>query len=308
LKRGIGYSMKANPELSYTITSRGIEPTLGVMEYIQMLFPFIKSSQVTSLFGFTQDFSPLYGGRKFQVKHALNQQHLAEMKKAGINLSSIFSLFPNDSNNPVKGRLAFNTLLRQDIPLIQFSHATYSEQFSKIRTLMILRSIPDTLVSEYFHFNRHLKTGDIPIMDYLFGDKQQGVERLCRYMNGWIKQENNQPGLIITYEALHQEPQKSFEHILKFLQIEIDSDILKQAMVQSSFDEMSSQEQTHAIPGPPYDVKDIESRRIRQGKIGGASSYLNEVEINQIVHRCNQLLSNKVKQCLSTHGLWNNTK
>lgn len=77
----------ANPELRYTVTARDLRPHLGVKEYLHVLFPFIKLDQVESLFGFTTQFSPLYGGRPYVKAHSMTNTHLEEMSEAGINVS-----------------------------------------------------------------------------------------------------------------------------------------------------------------------------------------------------------------------------
>jgi len=76
-----------SPALSYTVTARDMLPTLGALDYLQLLFPFIKVSQVESLFGFTSEFAPMYGGRLYHKKHTLRRHHLDEMESAGIGVS-----------------------------------------------------------------------------------------------------------------------------------------------------------------------------------------------------------------------------
>jgi len=521
-----------NPELSYTVTSRDILPSLGISEYLQMLFPFIKPSQVTSLFGFTYDFSPLFGGRQFNQKHTLTRHHLEEMETLGIhlsmnmtnhffseeayqasmpllekhhkngnlitclndtlaerirkdfpnyslkasiiknlntlskvehalqlyddvvipmdknddteflaalpekqriilfanascayncpsrscyvgfsqenqgknitsecsiprlereplgkvffdvngfydlgfrkmklippftppkkkaltnafqdhktwhiyqrakqkneliyivsypktgrtwlryfltyytarlknidmdvNLASMFNLFPNDTEDTEKGRIAFNTLLRKDIPLIQFSHATYSGVFSNSKTLQILRSIPDTLVSEYFHFTQHLSNDNALITDYLFQDKQ-GINRLCHYLNSWAKQPQSKDTLTISYESMHRQPTLLFTKVLNFLQIECREDMLKEAIEQANFDNMASQEKRKTIPGHTYDYKNTEARRIRKGEINNYPRYLDEATFRKINKICTETLTETAKQRLADHNLW----
>jgi len=521
-----------NPELSFTITSRDIESSLGVIEYIKLLFPFINSSQVTSLFGFTRDFSPLYGGRIYNQKNTMTKQHLTEMEQLGISLSlnltnhffnekayqetlpllekhhrqgnfitcfndqlaerlrkdfpyytlkasiiknlntvrkvknalqlyddvvipmdknddeeflislpqkhriilfsnatcaytcpnrscyvgfsqqiqgkkftsdcsipkqpreqigmmffdtqglyelgyrkmklltpfnqqktqklknqfqnhkswhifqraeqnnkltsivsypkagrtwlryflacyvnqikqldmdinfaSMFSLFPNDTNEPDTGRAAFNTQLRHNIPLIQFSHKLYTKEQAYSKTLMIQRSIPDTLISEYFHFTRHLKSDNTAIEEYLFKSEQQGVFRLCHYLNAWAEQPEGDHCLTITYEGLHKEPEQNFATILRFLNIDIDQTILKAAIKQASFDSMASQEAQKPIPNIQYNYQNIESRRVRKGRVNAHQAYLDEATIQKIQHICDKILTSKAKQRLTEHGL-----
>ena len=521
------------PGLSYTLTSRDIVPWLGVLEYIKMLFPFINPAQVTSLFGFTSEFSPLYGGRQFNPKHTLAKHHLAEMETLGIHLSlnltnhyfnessyqktlsllekhhrpknsitcfndklaerlrqdfpdytikasiiknlnsrekveeafalydeivipmdknddteflaglpqkeriilfadascayncprrscylgfsqkmqslevtsecskaksarenlgkvffdlqgfydlgyrqmklippfsegkkrslitnfqdhktwhilqkakqdkqlmrvasypksgrtwlryflacymtrlkkldidvdlvSMFTLFPNDNEDHEKGRMALNTRFHSDIPLIQFSHALYSDDQAEIRTLLLLRSIPDTLVSEYFHFNRHLKSVDIPIADYLFQGKQQGVNRLCRYLNSWALQPQGSHSMTISYEALHKEPDLTFTKILGFFNIEVDKVLLKETIERSSFKKMAELEALQPIAGHHYNYKEVEARRVRKGQVNSYQAYLNPDTSQKIHQICDKKLSNEAKLRLTEQGLW----
>jgi hypothetical protein len=216
----------------------------------------------------------------------------------------MFTLFPNDTEDHEKGRMAFNTLHYPDIPLIQFSHAVYGDDQAQVKTLLLLRSIPDTLVSEYFHFNRHLKNVDMPISDYLLLDKQQGVNRLCRYLNSWALQPRGRHYMTISYEALHEKPDVAFTKILHFFNIEVDPALLRNAIEQSSFKMMADQEARQPIAGHRYNYEEIEARWMRKGQAGGYQTYL-DAELIQKIHRiCDKQLSSEAKLRLSEQELW----
>ncbi len=233
-------------------------------------------------------------------------QYLVALKKLDveIDLLTMFSLLPNDSQDAEKGWGAFNTQFRQQIPLIHFTHKVYNDKWANTKTLLLLRAIPDILVSEYFHFNHHMQTTRVPIADYLLKSSNQGANRLCQYLNGWVLQPTGLHKKIITYESMMKNPVNSFEEVLIFLDIPIDPTILEQAIKASNLQNMSEHESRQTIPGMSYDFSDKEARRMRKGKVGGYRRYLSENTVEEIRHVCSNKLTPAAKNMLSKQGLW----
>jgi alcohol sulfotransferase len=233
-------------------------------------------------------------------------QYLVALKKLDVevDLATMFSLLPNDSQDAEKGWGAFNTQFRQQIPLIHFTHKLYNDQWVNTKTLLLLRSIPDTLVSEYFHFNHHIQTTKVPIVDYLLKSPNQGVNLLCQYLNGWVLQPTGLHRKIVTYESMMKNPVDSFEEVLTFLDIPIDSNILEQASKASSLKNMSAQESQQTIPGISYDFTNKAARRMRKGNVGGYRQYLSEDTVEEIRQFCSSELTPAAKDMLSQQELW----
>lgn len=76
-----------NKNLSFTLSSRMINEDMDIFEYIKNFYPYLDISQVESLFGFVNQFSPLYGGRGFNKKTTINEQHQTQMNDHDIAVS-----------------------------------------------------------------------------------------------------------------------------------------------------------------------------------------------------------------------------
>jgi len=76
-----------NKDLDFTLSNRLLSDELDVVNYINKYFSFINLSQVETFFGFTQEFSPLYGGRGFSNVNAMNAKQVLELDANEIGLS-----------------------------------------------------------------------------------------------------------------------------------------------------------------------------------------------------------------------------
>jgi len=73
--------------LHYTISSRMIDKDMSIKDYVDKFYPYINLSQVESLFGFVEEYSSLYGGRAFNKKNTLDQNHILELYNNQIAIS-----------------------------------------------------------------------------------------------------------------------------------------------------------------------------------------------------------------------------
>lgn len=222
-----------------------------------------------------------------------------------VDFESMFTLFPNNIQSDFKkGREAFNVLFRNKIPLICFSHAHFSEELKDMKILMLLRRIPDVLVSEYFHFSTQQESNNKDIGQYVFGGNKQGIYRLIDYLNGWADLWGAANFCTITYEDLHLDTTQSFEKILRFFGIAVDESIMIKAIQLSSLECMKQQEADKGIPGACKSHGHSFTPRIREGKIGGYRAYLDDDTLIKIQHTCNRKLTRASKILLSANKLW----
>jgi len=62
------YGSFRQPEMRFTVSLRGFPPgDLSVLDYIQIHYPFLRMSQIDSVFAFHERFTHLYGGRSFDA-------------------------------------------------------------------------------------------------------------------------------------------------------------------------------------------------------------------------------------------------
>lgn len=86
------------------------------------------------------------------------------------------------------------------------------------------------------------------------------------------------PHVMVRYEDLHANPQKGFQPIFNFLQIEVDQKKLRQALKASSFNALRKQEGERGfIEKPPHMEKFFHS-----GKAGGWRETLNDAQVAKI--------------------------
>jgi len=76
-----------NSKINFTISNRMLEKNMNIDTYIKTYYSFIDISQVESLFGFTQEFSPFYGGRGFNSVYSMDKEHLKQLDDDNLGLS-----------------------------------------------------------------------------------------------------------------------------------------------------------------------------------------------------------------------------
>ena len=96
-------------------------------------------------------------------------------------------------------------------------------------------------------------------------DPQIGLTRYCEYLNSWAPYVRNGQSLILTYERLHQSPEKTVADLLAFLKIPLAENLVQEAVRLSSFEAMQTLEKQTGMPGLAMQ-DDPESQRMRRGK------------------------------------------
>ncbi|WP_321468195.1 sulfotransferase domain-containing protein [Halarcobacter sp.] len=69
------------PNVRYTISSRSMSHNMNLFSYVNSNFSYLHPSTIESLYGFCEDFSPLYGGRFFNVVNKLLKYQIDEIYK-----------------------------------------------------------------------------------------------------------------------------------------------------------------------------------------------------------------------------------
>lgn len=241
---------------------------------------------------------------RYIMAHYFNiQQNLG----VDIDLHSFFSLMPNDDNDPLKGIMTYRYQADTRFPIVLASHNKYSEeQFGTTqdsRIVFIFRSIPDVVVSDYFHCTRHMKWFSGSITDFLHHSKA-GLRRYCHYLNSWAPVVLSGRTHVLTYEELHQDTEKTVVDLLTYLSIPVDKNNLEKAVALSTFEKMKTIEEKKGMPLHVSDSEDPEGFRVRKGKVGGSAEYLNNDNLNYIRQTCETLLTDSAKELLRRHKLW----
>jgi len=241
---------------------------------------------------------------RFILAHYLNRYYNLGLD---IDLHSFFSLMPTDDHHDLKGIGAYRFQNDRRFPLLLASHnSPLSEQFDRdkaSRIVFIFRSIPDVVVSEYFHRSRFMKCYNGALKEFIRSPKE-GVAKYCRYLNLWAPVVKNGRSLALTYEMLHEDPEQTVGGLLEFLGIPVDTERLREAVQLSTFDAMQAIENERGMPRHLAQPDDPEDRRIRKGKVGGGAEYLDREDQEYIRRTSESLITDTAKALLRRYRLW----
>ena len=210
--------------------------------------------------------------------------------KMELDLNNMFFIMPNDwlSESKGVGAYAFTDDFR--FPLIVFSHNRYDASVHEgKKNVLLLRNVFDVMVSEYFHSTKFIEKYSKDIECFIKSEKG-GLKRYVDYLNSWTPFYESGDIKIITYENMVGNPFKVSACLLEFMGIQVEKDLLNQAIACSSFENMKKLEKEKGFPGAKGEYSDIESRRMRKGKVGGYKDYLDADLIHYIRDYCNEKL------------------
>jgi len=203
------------------------------------------------------------------------------------------------------------TKIHKGVPRIYFSHIgtvpghqaylitqldikkVLEKTFKQLRNKKIIflaRDPRDTVVSLYFHIKRSNNL-DITISEFV-RDDGMGIERIVYYMNEWYKNRDKFKSFdVFRYEDRLDDPEKESLRMVNILTLPVSQEAIKSSVIESSFDKMQQIEKNRSIDHKTFlsgDANDVETYRVRKGKVGGYLEYLNEDDIEY----CNEVVLN----------------
>jgi len=236
-----------------------------------------------------------------------NYLNLAFRLGLDINLHTYFALLPNNDHDPLKGIDTYRCPTDPRLPLVLSSHAAYTAgKFPATalpRLVFLLRSIPDVVVSDFFQATRVLKSFSGDLKSFL-RDPRGGLARYCQYLNSWAPVVLAGRPLVLTYERLHRETEKTVAGLLDFLGLPLQVEPLREALRLSSFETMQALEKEMGMPGHPASPEDPEAFRLRKGEVGGSRAYLDGEDLEYLQQTCASLLTGEAKGLLRKYIPW----
>jgi len=202
-----------------------------------------------------------------------------------IDLHNLFYILPNYEDNPERGPKAYRYRGQKQIPLILSTHLEYQDEFMNRDVIFMVRMIYDVLPSLYFQRSKHLKKYDGDLKEFI-RDPEKGVGRLMRYLNSWSGHLADARSMVLTYEELHENTSGAVSRVLSFLGLATDGNLLREAIERSSFTKMQEIELKKGIAGHEYDRSDPNSRRMREGMVGGYNKHLDASDQEYIRGEC----------------------
>ncbi|WP_331376184.1 sulfotransferase domain-containing protein [Sinorhizobium chiapasense] len=220
-----------------------------------------------------------------------------------IDLHNMFSIVPNFDLDPKRGIPAHRYADENGpVPRIFVSHLDYqASRFLRRPVIIMVRDPRDVIVSAYFHATRHKHRFQGSLSDFIV-DRDQGMPAMIRYLNRWAGGLSNRAHFILSYESLSADAEEQTEAALSFLGCHVDRNALHDAVHAGRFDAMQNRERAEGIPAHEYNRNDVESLRMRKGKVGGFRDYLDEVQILEIERLCSTNLTAAGKQLIGHTG------
>lgn len=177
-----------------------------------------------------------------------------------LDLHTLFTVLPNDSGDPVRGRPAF--ALGGRVPLILSSHHPCSPHFDHANVVLLVRGPKDVLVSRWMHL-RHQR-------GIYHGSLSQFVAEttgeLVNYLNGWAARVGGVH--LVSYEVLHREGAAALLGVAAFVGLPSDAGSAQRAVTAGAFDRMQRIERETGLAGPNTS-DDPRGARVRRGQVGG---------------------------------------
>jgi len=240
---------------------------------------------------------------KFILMHYMN--FIFDLK-TNVNFNTKFSIIPNAKESPdsVRGIKNFGYFNRKDVPFIVSDEDPYDKVSLEGNILWMTRGIYDIIVSQYFHNTRQWRWFD-GSMKEMIRDPKWGVMRYVHYMNSWSKfmYEGDRNIYAFSYECLSEDPVKTMTTLIDWMKIPMNIDYLSESIRLSSFDNMLREEIRTGIPEHDYDKTDKDSRRVREGKIGGWKNYLDEDDVKYMKEILHDELNDYSKSIIKDCGL-----
>ena len=162
-----------------------------------------------------------------------------------------------------------------------------ARELDRMRTILLVRDPRDAFVSLYVQLTR--RTRETPeelkqkSVSTLLRDRRHGVRSMVETMNAWWLELSGRPNFaLVKYESLRSVPETHFRALLAHLgESEPAPEAFAHALEFSEFGNMQKLEAAGAFRSKILqagDVRDVESFKVRRGKIGGYTDYLSAEE------------------------------
>lgn len=154
------------------------------------------------------------------------------------------------------------------------------------KVIFLVRNIKDVLVSAYFHTTKRKNLFKGSISEFIRNNKY-GAKKIVTFYNIW-QANMNVPSdfMLVRYEDLHADAKGVLSGVLKFIGVEdVQKNILEDAVAFSRFENMKKLEKSKVFKSfkmNPGNENDLESFKVRKGKVGGYKEYLSEEDIKYI--------------------------
>jgi hypothetical protein len=203
------------------------------------------------------------------------------------------------------------------IPVVMFTHDNYLRDFTgnqeksdfrDKKLIVLVRHPADTAVSQYFQWRYRMKPGkkalndypphgaDITIQDFVLRHPA-GLERVVAFANQWAKELSGSANiLLVRYEDLRRDTAGQLRHILNFMGERPTDKELQETVAFASIENMRKLEERSTFwrSGSvlrPGERGNVDSYKVRRGKVGGFRDYFSDAEVAEIEHYVRERLN-----------------
>jgi hypothetical protein len=163
--------------------------------------------------------------------------------------------------------------------------STDKSAYYRRNIVYLARDPRDVVVSMYFQRTRRDKNYTGNLQDFIHNDID-GLNTILRFYNVWADSFSHiEKLLLLKYEEMRADPLDTLVKLFEFMGHTPDCEIIRHAIDACSFERMKKMERDNQFSRSwlkAEDVNDDESFKVRRGKIGGYTDYLNAEEITII--------------------------
>ena len=160
--------------------------------------------------------------------------------------------------------------------------------------IYLARDPRDVVVSMYFQRTKRDRNYTGSLQDFIHNDIG-GLDTIIRFYNAWADSfPNIERLLILKYEEMRADPNRTLARLLDFTGHTPDAGIIQNAIDACSFERMKRMERDNEFNRSwlkAENVNDDESYKVRRGKIGGYTDYLDADEIGIIDNKISSSLA-----------------
>jgi hypothetical protein len=167
------------------------------------------------------------------------------------------------------------------------------EPFHGKRVLLLARDPRDVAVSMYFHYAKRSPSEtrarlglpedmirDLSVAEFMLGSQRERLTRYVDVLNTWAARLRALPGsLMVRYEDLRAEPERELQRIVDaFLGGGFTAEQIQRAVAFASLESLREKERQGFFASERLragDPSDMDSYKVRQGKVGGWRVHLN---------------------------------
>lgn len=217
-------------------------------------------------------------GKYLTLKYNLPQDKMLELEYITKQASLLITTCTHDESHWKDGKLKEG---------LRYQQMSWDKKFyTNKKVIFMKRDIKDVLVSAYFQATkRNLIYNDT--LSKFIRDDRYGVLKVLTFYDMWEKAQNiPKDFLLVEYEDLHQKTELILKKVLKFIgENNPNENYLQQSINFGSFENLKEIERKNKLKSPLLQAKtknDPESFKVRQGKIGGYTQYLNQSDVDYI--------------------------